>query len=119
MRPLGELEAAVMQRLWAWQRPTTVREVLDDLRPERPLAYTTVMTVMDTLHRKGLLGRERVGRAYRYTPTSSRAEHAARLMSEVLETAGDPAGTLLRFVDHMSVQEIDALRRAVASRAPS
>ena len=52
MRQLGELEAVIMDRLWEWGRPALVREVLDDLRKDRPLAYTTVMTVMENLHRK-------------------------------------------------------------------
>ncbi|MDQ3474952.1 MAG: BlaI/MecI/CopY family transcriptional regulator [Actinomycetota bacterium] len=41
-----------------------MRAVLEDLRKTRSIAYTTVMTVMDTLHRKGILGRELDGRAY-------------------------------------------------------
>ena len=55
MRPLGELEAAVMDRIWTGDRPVLVREVVEALQPERPSAYTTVMTVMDNLHRKGWL----------------------------------------------------------------
>jgi predicted transcriptional regulator len=47
MRQLGELEAVIMDRLWVWGRPVLVREVVEDLRPSRPLAYTTVMTVME------------------------------------------------------------------------
>ena len=73
MRQLGELEAAIMDRLWEWGRPALVREVVDDLRPDRPLAYTTVMTVMENLHRKGWLRREKDGRAWRYEPTRSRS----------------------------------------------
>ncbi len=57
-----------MDRLWAWARPSTVREVLADLQRERSVAYTTVMTVMDNLHRKGILDRRADGRAYRYMP---------------------------------------------------
>lgn len=101
MRQLGELEAAVMDRLWSWNRPTRVREVLDDLRAERDLAYTTVMTVMDNLHRKGLLARERDGRAYRYRPTASREEHTAALMEQTLAAGGDRGAVLLRFVRRM------------------
>src|ERR1700687_3392757 len=52
MRQFGELEAVIMDRLWERGRPTLVREVLDDLREDRPLAYTTVMTVMENLCRK-------------------------------------------------------------------
>jgi hypothetical protein len=65
MRRFGELEAVIMDRLWQWGRPVLVREVVEDLRGERPLAYTTVMTVMENLHRKGwlrLLGARREDR---------------------------------------------------------
>jgi len=60
---LGELERAVMAQLWSADGPLTVRDVHDHL--ERELAYTTVMTVMDNLHRKGQLQRQRDGRAWR------------------------------------------------------
>ena len=63
MRRFGELEAVIMDRLWAWGRPVLVREVVDDQHDDRPLAYTTVMTVMEHLYRKGWLRRERDGRA--------------------------------------------------------
>ncbi len=46
MRQLGELEAVIMDRLWEWGRPALVREVLDDLRKDRPLAYTTVLLAL-------------------------------------------------------------------------
>jgi predicted transcriptional regulator len=52
MRGLGELEAAVMNLVWTRDAPVTVREILTELQPVRPLAYTTVMTVFDNLHRK-------------------------------------------------------------------
>lgn len=83
MRQLGQLEATVMDRLWAWDRPVLVREVLEvleNLQRDREIAYTTVMTVMEHhLYRKGLVGRERDGRAYRYTPAQTREEHDARV----------------------------------------
>ena len=61
-----------MDRVWAWDRPVLVREVLECLRRDRGIAYTTVMTVMEHLYRKGLLDRERDGRAYRYALAQSR-----------------------------------------------
>ena len=118
MRQLGELEATVMDRVWSWNRPTSVREVLDDLRRERDLAYTTVMTVMDNLYRKGVLGRERDGRAYRYHPTTTREEHTARLMEAVLSSVGDRTATLLRLVDRMNPAEVAALRQALDEATP-
>jgi predicted transcriptional regulator len=63
MRQFGEREAVIMNRLWAWRRPALVREMVDDLQKDRQIAYTTVMTVMDNLYRKGWLPRHRDGRA--------------------------------------------------------
>ncbi|TDO35153.1 putative transcriptional regulator [Kribbella sp. VKM Ac-2527] len=115
MRGLGDLEAAVMDRLWAWEQPATVREVLDDLRRDRDLAYTTVMTVLDNLHRKGWLTRELDGRAYRYRPVASRQEYSAELMRQALDSSGDNTSTLLHFVGEMTTDEVDAVRRALRS----
>ncbi len=64
-----------------------VREVVDDLCRDRPLACTAVVTVMENLHRKGWLRRERDGRAWRYEPTSSRSAYTAALMNDALGTA--------------------------------
>ncbi len=108
-----------MDRLWSWGRPVTVREVLEDVRKDRDLAYTTVMTVMDNLHRKGWLTREIDGRAYRYQPVSSRQEYSAELMRQALDGSGDQAGTLLRFVEHMPPDEAEAIRRALRTRPGS
>ena len=102
-----------MHRLWQWGRAATVREVLDDLTRDRPLAYTTVMTVMDNLHRKGVLTREVEGRAYRYTPVRSRSEHGAELIATVLAQAGDRTGPLLRFVERLTPAEVAQLRAAL------
>lgn len=117
MRRLGQLEAVVMERVWAENRPVLVREVLEDLQQDRPLAYTTVMTVMDNLRKKGFLSRERQGRAYAYRATRSREEHTAEMMEEVLATAGDRAATLLHFVETISVDEMAELKAALDHRA--
>jgi predicted transcriptional regulator len=113
MHGLGELEAAVMDLVWARDAPVTVRDVLTDLHPVRPLAYTTVMTVFDNLYRKGWLRRERAGRAYRYTATVTREGYSAQLMRDALDDAGDPAEALLRFLGHMTPDEATALRNAL------
>jgi predicted transcriptional regulator len=117
MRQLGELEATIMERVWAGEGPVTVREVLDDLNADtsrgRRLAYTTVMTVMDNLHRKGMLSRETVGRAYRYTAVSSQEEHAADLIAAVLSDVDDRTAPLLRFVERLTPAEVKRLRAAL------
>lgn len=116
LRPFGELESAVMDRMWAANRPVSVREVLADLCGDRTLAYTTVMTVMDNLYRKGWLTREREGRAYLYRPSASREAYAARLMSQAFTEGGDPAATLVHFIEAMSPDEAAALRHALSEQ---
>ncbi|MFI6702638.1 BlaI/MecI/CopY family transcriptional regulator [Streptomyces sp. NPDC050509] len=112
-RQLGDLEDAVMTRVWQWNRPVTVREVLEDLQRERSIAYTTVMTVMDNLHQKGWVRREVDGRAYRYTAVSTRAAYAAALMNEAWSKSDNPAAALVAFFGMMSAEQRRALEDAV------
>ena len=113
MRPFGELEAAIMELLWDAGAPRVVRDVVSDLQPQRALAYTTVMTVMDNLHGKGWLTRERDGRAWRYTPAVSRQTYAAQLMNDALAGSADRAGALARFVEQIDAEDADALALAL------
>ncbi|MFH9661605.1 BlaI/MecI/CopY family transcriptional regulator [Streptomyces sp. NPDC017248] len=110
---MGELEDAVMTRVWKWNRPVTVREVLEDLQQERSIAYTTVMTVLDNLHQKGWVRREAEGRAYRYEAVSTRAAYAAALMNEAWSQSDNPAAALVAFFGMMSEEQRQALRDAV------
>ncbi|MET9430521.1 BlaI/MecI/CopY family transcriptional regulator [Streptomyces sp. NPDC003036] len=112
-RQLGELEDAVMTRVWQWNRPVTVREVLEDLQQERSIAYTTVMTVMDNLHQKGWVRREVSGRAYRYTAVSTRAAYSAALMNEAWSKSDNPAAALVAFFGMMSQEQREALNDAI------
>lgn len=125
MRPFGELEAAIMAHLWERGEPATVRDVLAALNTSRSLAYTTVMTVMDNLHRKGQLTREMAGRAWLYRPVRSRAEHSAALLQDVLAESGDRQEVLMHFVAELDSDSVAQLRSAVdaarrrAGRAPA
>ncbi len=64
---LGFLELEVMRIIWH-HKVTTVREVVELLNQRRPIAYTTVMTVMDNLYKKGFLTRKKVEKSYHYCP---------------------------------------------------
>ena len=110
MRGFGDLETVVMHRVWDHAGPVTVRELFDELRQERPIAYTTVMTTMDNLHKKGWLAREKEGKAYRYEATASRGEYSARLMREALADGGDTEAVLSHFVAQMDGEESKVLR---------
>jgi predicted transcriptional regulator len=87
--------------------------MVDDLHAERGLAYTTVMTVMDNLHRKGWLRRERDGRAWRYEPTGSRSSYTAALMNDALATSADRRTALAHFALQMSPHDAALLREAL------
>lgn len=110
----GELEHRVLEILWSHDHPMTAREVHDVLSTDRTLAYTTPMTILVRLHDKGLLLRDRSGRAYTYRPVRGRDESAADRMQQVLATAGDPSVALSRFVealpDRSRAQLLEALR---------
>lgn len=118
MQGLGELEAAVMDVLWHAEGPRSVREVREEINQDRTLAYTTIMTVLDNLHRKGWAQRERRGRAYHYRPSQARAEAAADALRALLESTGDPQGVLLHFARGMSDEESAVLRRVLQERGP-
>ncbi|UZJ25173.1 BlaI/MecI/CopY family transcriptional regulator [Rhodococcus antarcticus] len=111
---LGELEAAVMQVLWDSQEPRSVRDVLDSLNEERSLAYTTVLTVLDNLHRKEWVAREKVSRAFLYRAVETRDQAAARALRVILDGAGDTEAVLLHFARTVSPGESIALRQALA-----
>ena len=120
MRRFGDLEAQIMDRLWEQGRPMLVREMVEELRGDRPLAYTTVMTVMENLHRKGWLRREREGRAWRYEPTGSRSGYTAALMNDALATSSDRRTALAHFVLQMSPHDAALLREALdQARGPN
>jgi predicted transcriptional regulator len=115
MREFGQLESAIMDVTWAGTRPYSVREVRERMEYGRPVAYTTVMTVMGILHGKGVLHREKQGRAWRYWPAESKAEHDARLMAEVLRSGLDHRLTFRRFLERVSDDEMASLQDAVFS----
>jgi len=120
---LGPLETRLLELLWAQRRPATVRQMRRAL-PE--LAYTTIMTTLDRLYRKGLLLRHKDGRAFAYAPRFTRAELLTELISgHVADLLGAAEGgtvllsTLVRAVsrtDAALLDELDTLVQAERSR---
>lgn len=110
---LGELERAVMEVLWDRGTPAAVRDVARALS-ERELAYTTVMTVLDRLAKKGFVRRQRDGRAWRYEPENSREGYVAQLMLDALSLTGDRDAALTRFARSVSGTEAEVLSQALA-----
>jgi predicted transcriptional regulator len=106
----GELELRVLESLWRRERPASVRDICGDY-PEA--AYTTLMTTLDRLYRKGVLGRERAGRAFVYRHLYSRSELEALLGQET--AALRPALSFLVNAfgtrDQALLEELEALVR--------
>lgn len=108
---LGDLERAAMAVVWQ-AGTATAREVADALA-DRGLAYTTWLTVLGRLERKGLLARTKVGRAFAYSAVASREDHIAVLMQQALGQADDRVAALQHFARSVSPAEAQALRRAL------
>lgn len=116
MSRFGELEAIVMDHMWKAHDARSVRDIVQELQQERQIAYTTVMTVMERLFRKGLLTRTEHDRAYLYTAAQPRSEYTAGLMAETLASSTDRAATLVRFAELVSPREAEQLLRALSDR---
>lgn len=115
MRPrgFGDLESVVMNLLWDRQSDATVRDLYTELADQRQIAYTTVMSTMDNLYRKGWLTRKLVGKAYAYSPVLTREEYSANLMRQALQSGGNSDLVLNFFIEQMSDDESAQLRAAL------
>jgi predicted transcriptional regulator len=112
-RGFGDLEAVIMDRVWNHTDPVSVREIFDELSSDRQIAYTTVLSTMDNLHRKDWLQRERSGKAYLYWPAMSREERSAKLMRAAIDAGGDTDMVLAFFVEQMTEEESAQLKAAL------
>ena len=118
-RQIGPLETEMIEALWA-RGQGTVRDLLDEGRTT--VAYTTAMTTLDRLYKKGLLHRRKHGRAFVYTPALTRAEFTEKLACHAIEVmlhCDEPQAVLSYFVDAVGdsdEQLLDELQRAVEKR---
>jgi len=117
----GPLEVRVLEALWARQAPACVR----DLQPEFDgVAYTTLMTTLDRLFRKGTLSRAKSGRAFYYQPKSSQRELVSSLAGSAFATllpddAASVRPVLSMFVDSVGERDqalLDDLEQLVRAR---
>lgn len=83
--PITPGEFELMEILWVVAEGS-VKEVLQRLDPQRHLAYTTVMTVLEKMRRKGLLKHRKIGKAFFYTPTIPRNQALAAVVNGVVES---------------------------------
>lgn len=80
---LGPLEQQVIKAVWK-KNKTTVREILFDLKTQRKFAYTTIMTVMDKLYKKGFLKREKIKKTYYYLPVTTYSKLVTSSIKKVI-----------------------------------
>lgn len=106
-----------MEALWSHGPDLSVRDVMGRLTATstKELAYTTVMTVLDRLAKKGMVSRVRDGRAWRYTAAATREELAATALRSAFDNVrADRHGAMLHFLDDASPGELEDLRAALA-----
>ena len=117
---LGPLETEVMGIIWDGGE-VTVRDVYDQLRAHRPIAYTTVMTTMSRLAEKGFLSRVEDQQAHRYSALLTRDSYARSTVKSVMDwlVGQFQEPTVAYFVDKLDRDDpelIDSLREAIDKR---
>ena len=95
MREFGDLEMAIMEVMWSADRPYVVREVRERMQYGRPVAYTTVMTMMKILEEKKYLKKTRVDRAYEYRPAKPHQQVVGAMVRDFLDRVFDGAAAPL------------------------
>jgi predicted transcriptional regulator len=121
MASLGELERSLMDVLWDTAQSLSANDLRDRLVAtgagghRKELASTTILTVLSRLESKGFVTRDRATRPHLYRAVTSRAEHTAELMHEVLGAVPDREAALARFIGNVSPQEADTLRRLLST----
>jgi predicted transcriptional regulator len=112
LEQLGSLESELMERIWA-RGEISVRDLHAELAPR--LAYTTIMTTLDRLFKKGLLERRKLGKAFYYTARLSEKEYHERLTQHlfgmVLHDGRNSNVVLSGFVDAVSDTDREMLDR--------
>ena len=110
--PLTPLELEIMKVLWE-TGPAAVQTVQEHLAPERKLAYNTVQTMLNVLHRKGKVRRELQGRAYVYEPVVSRAQAAGQAVGDLVSRmfGGSAESLVLSLVEarHLTPEKLAEL----------
>lgn len=116
-RPPGMLEDEVLAVLWTGDRPMTPADVQAQLGDA--LAYTTVMSTLTRLYRKGLASRQPTGKGYAYLPAVDEASHTARAMTDLLDRRHDRAGVLARFLSSLTPEDEALLQQLLRREDPS
>ena len=111
---LTPLEMKIMQILWS-EGPSNVQDVQKKLLPDDKLAYNTVQTMLNVLHRKGRVRRRLAGRAYHYSAAASRERVLGQAVREFVQRAfaGSSEALVMSLV---KARQVDLKRIAELSR---
>lgn len=108
-----------MKVVWSREK-ATVRDVYEDMLEERKIAYTTVMTMMNVLEKKGHLRKKAEGRSFLYRPTRPQQKVVGSMVREFVERVfGGAAGPLLAHLvdeESISAEELDALSKRIKEK---
>ncbi len=111
MRILGDLESEVMKIVWRKQAPIAVREVAEKLRKKREIAYTTVMTIMGRLVKKGLLTRKLQGISYLYETRVTRDKFIANTVHGIFTSTLSALGSASAAYFIKEIQKLPSKKR--------
>lgn len=113
-------EWEIMQAVWARDEPVSVRDVLEHLYPGGEKAYTTVQTVMNTLVKKGLLERRKIGLVGFYAPTRTRDEttrqETSRLVSRIFGGSIPAVANSLMSLDDVDLDDLAEIKKLIRQR---
>lgn len=108
---MGSLESAILEIMWSADESLKPGDVLERLAIDPPVTYSTVLTILRRLWKKGLINRARDGKAFRYTPVMTKEEQIAHAMTMTFAAASDPAIALGHFVAQLSVDDTTVLQK--------
>jgi predicted transcriptional regulator len=112
-KTVGELEATVLEVLWSSKTTLSIRDVHALVKRRPPLAYTTISTVLDRLHEKGLVAREKGGNVYGYWPRVSKEQWVGEQAASVLTRSAlsSDGAVLMAFLDSAERADPSLLER--------
>lgn len=120
LKVLGELEREIMEVIWR-KKTATVRDVYEDVRKRRKIAYTTVMTIMDRLFAKEIVKRKKEGKTYRYSARQSKESFfektSQQIISGLLKNFGEVAiAQFANTLDRVDPKRLKSLREKIKAR---
>ncbi len=116
-RARGELEADILDVLWATEEPLTVKRIQERFGAPQP-AVTTLITVLERMRHKGSVDRQSsAGRSFEYFASRSRLDQANASIQTALENAGDRAAALLLLAGSLTEADRAVLARALGEQS--